>query len=94
VDEVERGKNRTNSPVKAEVEYPFQVIKPVFGFAKVPRPRSGEEDDPPPMTSVLAVPRPSTGAPDRGRSPKNGNVSLQVAVDAVSCEPVSAKTGK
>jgi IS5 family transposase len=35
VDEVERGKNRTKSSVRAKVEHPFGVIKRVFGFAKV-----------------------------------------------------------
>ena len=35
VDEVERGKNRTKSGVRAKVEHPFGVIKRVFGFAKV-----------------------------------------------------------
>lgn len=35
VDEVERGKNRTKSSVRAKVEHPFHVVKRVFGFAKV-----------------------------------------------------------
>jgi transposase, IS5 family len=35
VDEVERGKNRTKSTVRAKVEHPFGVIKRVFGFVKV-----------------------------------------------------------
>jgi transposase, IS5 family len=35
VDEVERGRNRTKSSVRAKVEHPFLVIKRVFGFAKV-----------------------------------------------------------
>jgi len=35
VDEVERGRNRTKSSVRAKVEHPFCVIKRVFGFAKV-----------------------------------------------------------
>jgi IS5 family transposase len=35
VDEVERGKNRTKSAVRAKVEHPFRVIKQVFGFVKV-----------------------------------------------------------
>ena len=35
VDEVERGKNRTKSSVRAKVEHPFQVIKRVFGGATV-----------------------------------------------------------
>lgn len=35
VDEVERGKNRTKSGVRAKVEHPFLVIKRVFGFVKV-----------------------------------------------------------
>jgi IS5 family transposase len=35
VDEVERGKSRTKSKVRAKVEHPFLVIKRVFGFAKV-----------------------------------------------------------
>ena len=33
VDEVERGKNRTKSSVRAKVEHPFHVIKRVFGCA-------------------------------------------------------------
>ena len=35
VDEVERGKNRTKSTVRAKVEHPIGVIKRVFGFPKV-----------------------------------------------------------
>lgn len=35
VDEVERGRNRTKSRVRAKVEHPIGVIKRVFGFAKV-----------------------------------------------------------
>jgi transposase, IS5 family len=35
VDDVERGKNRTKSSVRAKVEHPIGVIKRVFGFAKV-----------------------------------------------------------
>lgn len=35
VDEVERGKNRTKSGVRAKVEHPFRVIKQVFGFVKI-----------------------------------------------------------
>ena len=35
VDEVERGKNRTKSSVRAKVEHPFHVIKRVFGGATV-----------------------------------------------------------
>ena len=35
INEVERGKNRTKSGVRAKVEHPFRVIKRVFGFVKV-----------------------------------------------------------
>jgi IS5 family transposase len=35
VDEIERGKNRTKSRVRAKVEHGIGVIKRVFGFAKV-----------------------------------------------------------
>ncbi len=35
VDEVECGKNRTKSGVRAKVEHPIGVLKRVFGFAKV-----------------------------------------------------------
>lgn len=35
IDEIERGKNRTKSSVRAKVEHPIGVIKRVFGFAKV-----------------------------------------------------------
>src|SRR5215472_19388246 len=35
VDEVERGKNRTKSGVRAKVEHPFRVLMGVFGFVKV-----------------------------------------------------------
>ena len=35
VDEVERGKNRTKSSVRAKVEHPFHVIKRVFSGATV-----------------------------------------------------------
>lgn len=34
IDEVQRGKNRTKSKVRAKVEHPFLVIKRLFGFAK------------------------------------------------------------
>ena len=33
VDEMERGRNRTKSSVRAKVEHRFHVIKRVFGFA-------------------------------------------------------------
>jgi len=35
VDEVERGRNRTKSGVRAKVEHPFRVLKGVFGCVKV-----------------------------------------------------------
>jgi IS5 family transposase len=35
VDEVERTKNRIKSKVRARVEHTIEVIKRVFGFAKV-----------------------------------------------------------
>ncbi len=35
VDQIERGKNRTKSKVRARVEHVFGVIKRVFGFQKV-----------------------------------------------------------
>ncbi len=35
VDEVERRKNRTKSRVRAKVEWPFRILKRVFGFVKV-----------------------------------------------------------
>jgi transposase, IS5 family len=35
VDEVQRGRNRTKSGVRAKVEHPFSVLKRVFGFVKV-----------------------------------------------------------
>ena len=35
LDEVERGKNRTKSKVRARVEHSIGIIKRVFGFAKV-----------------------------------------------------------
>ena len=35
IDEVERGKNRTKSGVRAKVEHSIGVIKRVFGFVKV-----------------------------------------------------------
>jgi IS5 family transposase len=35
IDEVERGKNRTKSGVRAKVEHSIGVIKRVFGFAKM-----------------------------------------------------------
>jgi IS5 family transposase len=35
VDEVEKGKNRTKARVRAKVEWPFRVLKRVFGFTKV-----------------------------------------------------------
>ena len=34
VDEVERAKNKTKSSVRAKVDYPFLVIKRIFGFPK------------------------------------------------------------
>jgi IS5 family transposase len=35
VDEVERRKNRTKARVRSKVEWPFRVLKRVFGFVKV-----------------------------------------------------------
>jgi transposase, IS5 family len=35
VDEQERRKNRTKSRVRAKVEWPFRILKRVFGFTKV-----------------------------------------------------------
>ncbi len=35
VDEVERRKNRTKARVRAKVEWPFRILKRVFGFTKV-----------------------------------------------------------
>jgi IS5 family transposase len=35
VDEVEKHKNRTKARVRAKVEWPFRVLKCVFGFTKV-----------------------------------------------------------
>jgi hypothetical protein len=35
VGEVEKGKNRTKARVRAKVEWPFRVLKRVFGFSKV-----------------------------------------------------------
>lgn len=35
VDEEARRKNRTKSRVRAKVEWPFHVLKRIFGFAKV-----------------------------------------------------------
>jgi transposase, IS5 family len=35
VDEVERRKNRTKARVRAKVEWPFRVLKRIFGLAKV-----------------------------------------------------------
>ena len=35
VDEVEKLKNRTKARVRAKVEWPFRILKRVFGFTKV-----------------------------------------------------------
>jgi transposase, IS5 family len=35
IDEVERAKNRTKSPVRSKVEHVFAVVKLKFGFLKV-----------------------------------------------------------
>jgi len=35
VDEEERRKNRTKSRVRAKVEWPFRILKRVFGYTKV-----------------------------------------------------------
>ena len=35
VDEVEKRKNRTKARVRAKVEWPFRILKRVFGFTKV-----------------------------------------------------------
>ena len=35
VDAVEKGKNRTKARVRAKVEWPFRIVKRVFGFTKV-----------------------------------------------------------
>ncbi len=34
VDEVEKRKNRTKARVRAKVEWPFRVLKRVFGFTR------------------------------------------------------------
>jgi IS5 family transposase len=35
VDEIEKRKNRTKAKVRAKVEWPFRIVKRVFGFTKV-----------------------------------------------------------
>ena len=35
VDELQKKKNRSKSSVRAKVEYPFRILKRVFGFDKV-----------------------------------------------------------
>lgn len=35
VDEVERRKNRTKARVRSKVEWPFRILKRVFGYTKV-----------------------------------------------------------
>jgi IS5 family transposase len=35
VDEVEKGKNRTKARVRSKVEWPFRILKRIFGFTKV-----------------------------------------------------------
>jgi IS5 family transposase len=35
VDEVERRKNRTKAKVRSKVEWPFRILKRIFGFTKV-----------------------------------------------------------
>ena len=35
VDEVEKRKNRTKARVRAKVEWPFRILKRVFGYTKV-----------------------------------------------------------
>ena len=35
VDEGEKRKNRTKSSVRAKVEWPFRILKRVFGYTKV-----------------------------------------------------------
>ena len=35
VDEAEKRRNRTKARVRAKVEWPFRIIKRVFGFTKV-----------------------------------------------------------
>ena len=35
VDEIEKRKNRTKARVRAKVEWPFRIVKRVFGFTKV-----------------------------------------------------------
>ena len=35
VDEAEKARNRTKARVRAKVEWPFRIIKRVFGFTKV-----------------------------------------------------------
>jgi IS5 family transposase len=35
VDEVEKRKNRTKSRVRAKMEWPFRILKCVFGYTKV-----------------------------------------------------------
>ena len=35
VDEVERRKNRTKARVRSKVEWPFRILKRVFGYTRV-----------------------------------------------------------
>jgi len=35
VDEAEKRRNRTNARVRAKVEWPFRILKRVFGFTRV-----------------------------------------------------------
>ena len=39
VDEEGKRKNKTKSKVRAKVEHPFRILKRVFGFTKVRRPK-------------------------------------------------------
>ena len=35
IDEAEKSRNRTKARVRAKVEWPFRILKRVFGFTKV-----------------------------------------------------------
>jgi hypothetical protein len=78
VDEAEKRKNRTKARVRAKVEWPFRILKRVFGFTKV-RYRGLKEGSRVVVRSLRAgqPTRTANGWPFKGRSaPAGGRASF------------------
>lgn len=86
VDEEQRRKNRTNARVRSKVEWPFRILKRVFGFTKSALSRPEEESRMAAggLRAGESVPAPQTADPARGvvcpgagKRPSDTNISTQ-----------------